>query len=371
MRSEFLHTPDLWERLQSGGKTVVLYGMGNGADKIFDVCEKKNIPVFDVFASDGFVRGQIFHGKEVLSWHKVKEKYGKENLAVLLSFGTSRPDVLETIEKIAEEAELLVPDVPVFGEGLFDRSFVVKHEKELDETRELFSDEESKTLFDQILACKLYGRFADLLLAKSDPKTVCETLVQPEKIRCSVDLGAYNGDTVKELLDAGATPEKIFAMEPDPRNFRKLFDYAKKETRTKVIPIQAAAWEKKETVLFDASGNRNASAIGNRSSILAEQKKTSEFLGLPPDEFLSGESVDYMKFDVEGAENEAILGSVDTISRNFPTLLVSLYHKNADLFTLPLKIHELFPAYRGFYLRRFAGVPAWDLNLYVRKEPLS
>ena len=28
----------------------------------------------------------------------------------------------------------------------------------------------------------------------------------------------------------------------------------------------------------------------------------------------------------------------------------------------------VFPGYHGFYLRRFGGVPAWDLNLYVRKE---
>ena len=65
---------DLWGYLADTEKTVVLYGMGNGADKILAVCEQKNITVSDFFASDGFVRGHLFHGKPVLSWSEVKEK---------------------------------------------------------------------------------------------------------------------------------------------------------------------------------------------------------------------------------------------------------------------------------------------------------
>ena len=64
---------DIWQRLASTDKTVVMYGMGNGADKILAVCEKKGITVSDFFASDGFVRGHSFHGKVVLSYSEIKE----------------------------------------------------------------------------------------------------------------------------------------------------------------------------------------------------------------------------------------------------------------------------------------------------------
>ena len=47
--------------------------------------------------------------------------------------------------------------------------------------------------------------------------------------------------------------------------------------------------------------------------------------------------------------------------------LVSAYHRSADLFRLPLLVRELNPDYR-LYLRRMAGVPAWDINLYAIKE---
>ena len=118
---------DLWEYLASTPKTVLMYGMGNGADKILAICEERGITVSDFFASDGFVRGHSFHGKRVLNFTEAKEKYGAENMIVLLSFASSLPDVIENIKKIASECELYAPDVPVFPSELFDMSFYRAH----------------------------------------------------------------------------------------------------------------------------------------------------------------------------------------------------------------------------------------------------
>ena len=65
---------DLWEYLAHAQKPILLYGMGNGADKILDVCHARGIEIADTFASDGFVRGHSFHGKTVLSYSAAKEK---------------------------------------------------------------------------------------------------------------------------------------------------------------------------------------------------------------------------------------------------------------------------------------------------------
>lgn len=361
---------DLWERLSHTQKTVVMYGMGNGADKILRVCEEKGIEVAEFFASDGFVRGHSFHGKTVRSWGWIKETYGAENVVVLLSFGSSRPEVLKTIYAIAEETELYAPDVPAFGEGIFDRAFFEAHRAELEEARALLSDEESRSIFDCVLEYKLTGDVSLLRRAESDPERTMRELVEPETLRASADLGAYNGDTVRELLNyAGQGLERIVAMEPDPRNFRKLQAYAESETRTRVLAYERGAWSERTTLYFDESGNRNASFESNRSQILADRPARIKSVEADTlDGILDGAEVDYIKYDVEGSEREALLGSRQTIERSYPTLLVSLYHRNEDLFALPLLVKKLFPAYRGFYLRRFAGVPAWDLNLYVKKE---
>ena len=50
---------DLWSYLCESDKKIVMYGMGNGADKILSICERRGIEVSDFFASDGFVRGTI------------------------------------------------------------------------------------------------------------------------------------------------------------------------------------------------------------------------------------------------------------------------------------------------------------------------
>ena len=113
-------TTDLWQYLKKTDKPILMYGMGNGADKILAVCEKYGIEISDFFASDGFVRGHSFHGKVVLSYSEAKARYG--SLLVLLSFASSLPDVLATIHRVAAENELYAPDVPVFGSNLFNLS---------------------------------------------------------------------------------------------------------------------------------------------------------------------------------------------------------------------------------------------------------
>ena len=363
-------THELWEYLKNTEKTIVLYGMGNGADKILSVLSEREIAVGGVFASDGFARGNLFHGMPVRTWSDIKAEFGAQNVIVLLSFGTSRPEVLENILRVRAEAELYAPDVPAFGDTLFTRVFFEEHEKEFAAARELLSDDESRRIFDNVLSYKLTGDISYLLDAENDEDEIFETIIRPSKIRTAADLGAYNGDTVRQLLAKGeGNIDTVWAMEPDVRNYKKLALYAEDETRARVIPINAGAWGEETILFFDKSGNRNASFEQNRSQSLADRPaKVSEVKALPLDKVLDGARVDYIKYDVEGSEKEALDGSIQTLNVYAPTLLVSLYHRSEDMFALPLHIKAIAPHYKGFYLRRLRGIPAWDLNLYVTKE---
>ena len=156
-------TRDLWEYLKDADKTIVLYGMGNGADKILAVLRERDISVSGVFASDGFARGNLFHGMPVRTWSDIKAEFGAETVIVLLSFGTSRPEVMENILRIRAEAELYAPDVPAFGDTLFTRAFYEEHKEEFAAARALLSDDESRRIFDNILSYKLSGDIGYLL----------------------------------------------------------------------------------------------------------------------------------------------------------------------------------------------------------------
>ena len=357
---------DLWSYLASAEKPIVMYGMGNGADKILAICEKKGIKISDFFASDGFVRGHAFHGKTVLSYSAVKEKYGEGNFIVLLSFASSLPDVISNIKRIAAESELYAPDVPVSGYNLFDMGFYVSHKTEFDRVRDLLADEQSRLVFDNVIKYKLTGKIEYLFECDSEIDESYKDILHADAFEYTADLGAYNGDTARQLAEYSPNLKEIYALEPDRRNFRKLSEYAECEERFKVLPYNLAAWNNSETLIFGAEGNRN-SGVGQKP-VNGKTAKLTEVAASSLDNILSDDNrIDYIKFDVEGAEKEALEGCYKTIERFSPALLVSVYHRSEDLFALPLQLAERFPDYK-LYLRKFRYVPAWDLNLYAVKE---
>ncbi len=352
---------DLWEYLQSTDKTVVMYGMGNGADKILAVCEKYGIEIADFFASDGFVRGHSFHGKRVLSYSEVKEKYGKENIILLLSFGSSLPDVLSLFKSVSNECELYAPDVPVCGEKLFTKEFFEDNKEKIEAVFGMLEDETSKKIYENVIMYKLTGKISYLFDAECD-KEESYSLLDANNFRNVADLGAYNGDTLRELFCVSPHLQKAYAFEPDERSFRKLSAFCEAyEGGTDLLPIHAAAWREDTELVFGDEGNRNS---GLFAPLKTAKQKTVMARSL--DSILRGEAVDYIKYDVEGAEAEAIFGSKETILRYSPSLLISAYHRSEDIFELPLLIKSLNPNYKLYY-RRYPYVPAWDLNLICKK----
>ena len=376
--------PDLWHYLKAAsdsGRPILLYGMGNGADKIISVCEKFGIRVSDCFASDGFVRGHSFHGRRVLSFTEARETYG-DGMIVLLSFASSRPDVLELIERVASICETYAPDVPVCGDTLFDSAFYTAHKADFAAARALLSDDASRAVYDGIIQYKLSGRIDILRATESSAEDAYRNILRANTFRTAADLGAYNGDSLRELMTYAPALTHAVAMEPDRRNFKKLSDWAN-GVSVNIHAVQAGAFDQSGTLHFHASGNRNATLCDTPAftpdgapSLFATSEqyfgKTVAVAVRPLDEVWRDtvgmdKQLDYIKYDVEGSEAAALEGSAQLIRRFSPALLVSLYHRSEDLYALPLLIGRLNPAYR-FYLRRMAGIPAWDINLYCVKN---
>ena len=358
---------DLWTYLSESDKKIVMYGMGNGADKILSICEQRGIEISDFFASDGFVRGHEFHGKRVLSYSEAKEKYGAESMIVLLSFASSLPDVLANIYRIADECELYAPDVPVCGTNLFDSNFYEANEAKIEAVESLLADEKSKEVYRSVIDYKLSGEVRLLRETHSDFSEAYGEILHAENFEYIADLGAYNGDTLREIKPYATRLYEAVAFEPDRRNHKKLCDYAEDESSFKIRAYKKAAWDKTETLIFDGSGNRNSTLISSDSMPVTKCAKVVEVEACSLDGVLDGARVDYIKYDVEGAEREAIAGSHNSIEKFRPALLVSLYHRSEDIFELPLLLHEKYPDYK-FYMRRREYIPAWDTVLLAVKE---
>ena len=345
-----------WNELTAEDRPVWLYGTGNGADKILDAAEQFGIRIAGVFASDGFVRNRTFRGFPVLSLAEVRERCG-EDFVVLLAFGSDRPEVAERIRELDIRHTLIIPEVPLYGGELFDSRYAEEHRSVLEEARSLFCDERSRTLFDAAVSFRLTGRLR--FLSDAEPFGVtCAELLGSASVRCAVDGGAFRGDTARQIADV-LRPETILAAEPDSHTYLKLAAYAEEERRCRIHPIHAALWDEDGTVAFSSGGNRGSGADGHgrRSKTILEPALTLNTL-------LRDTPADFIKLDVEGAEERVLEGGESVIRRDGPSLAVSLYHRTDDLWRLPIRIRSLLPGHR-FYLRRVPCIPMWDLTLWA------
>lgn len=347
---------DVWDILAAERRPIVVYGMGNGADKLINRFKKYGIEIADFFASDGFVRGHLFHGKRVKSFSEIKAEY--ESFVIVLSFASNRPEVIDMLAEIDREYDMYVPDMPVVGEEYFDREFYNAHYAEIREASEMLSDECSRALFCAVVNYRLSGKLSYILDACSEKGELYSLISSAGNIRTAVDAGAYNGDTVREAVEYFKNIKKIYAIEPDPKNFKKLTRLADALPEGMLLPINAAVYSKSGSGEMNVSGNRNSSL----SSSSFEHKVEAVSL-LRIDEGVT-EAVDYIKYDVEGAELDALVGSEGLIEKYRPALLVSLYHRSRDLFSLPLYLKNRYAGY-DFYLRRLRSIPAWELDLIM------
>lgn len=353
---------DTWDSLKAETRPIVVYGMGNGADKLLARFDEYGISAADFFASDGFVRGHSFHGKRVLTFSEICEKY--EAFRIVLSFASNREDVLSMLYGIHERYGMTMPDLPVCGDGTFNAAFYNAHYAEIKQVDALLADTKSRNLYRAILHYKLTGNISYLGRELSTPEE-CYSLFKTESILTAIDAGAYNGDTARELLRINPRVEHIIAIEPDKRNYAKLARFAEGVTETRITAVNAAVGKEDGTVCFHASGNRNAALTGGSFKQRSEDVPLVTVDGVAKDT-----KTDYVKYDVEGAEHDALLGSRNTILRDRPYLTVSAYHRNEDIFRLPLLLHEWLPDYRLYY-RRTASLPAWELRLIAVPEEKS
>jgi len=56
----------------------------------------------------------------------------------------------------------------------------------------------------------------------------------------------------------------------------------------------------------------------------------------------------YLKFDIEGAELDALAGAENTIETYKPIIAVCIYHLPDDLWTIPLYLKRIYPFYNFF-----------------------
>lgn len=345
----------VWDRLKTTDKKIVLYGMGNGADKILDWCEANNVAVSGIFASDEFVRRQNFRGHIVCSYSEIIEKLGTEIL-IVIAFASERAEVLERFKELAEQHETVAPHLPLFQDEqeTVSASWLAKYADKLEMVYKKLADDWSRKVFADILNYKLSGKTEYLFDCVTERKADLQSLFSFADDEAYLDLGAYNGDTVQEFLElTDGRYKNIIAVEPDRRNFAKLEKFA---AQLENITVKhAGIWDEHKLLGFSDEG-------GRQSTFLAADKKAVEVDTV--DNICAGHKISYIKMDVEGAEHQALRGGKMLIATARPKMLIAAYHYDNDIFSLPLELWEICPEYK-IYLRKHPYIPAWEINFFT------
>lgn len=331
------------------GIPVLIYGMGNGAEKIIKICHQWEIPIKEIFASDGFARGQHFLGVQVRNFSEILVEY--DEAVVIVAFGSADPAVIERVVHLDRKYDLFIPDVALFGE----ETPIWEYGDKVWRTMTFF-EEESKEIFANLVRYKITGRHQYLLEATTCKKEAYQ-LLELHKHEFYVDAGAYDGDTIKEVLEQIGKDfqGKILAIEPDKKNFKKLQKYVQQSHHNFIELVNKAVSDRTGQAHFEMKGGRS-SALGDGQGEIVEVIRL--------DDLLSNQPVSLLKLDVEGAEREALYGARKVLQEVKPRLIVSAYHRSGDLLELPELILALNPEYR-LSLRHHPYFPAWDTNIYA------
>jgi FkbM family methyltransferase len=163
-----------------------------------------------------------------------------------------------------------------------------------------------------------------------------------------IDAGAHNGEF--SLLAALMGAKKVYAFEPVSETSKILsrnIDLSGMNNKIKVISKALGDKNEEANISFDFVGDGSAKILKNNNG---EDKHNSEKIKIIQlDGFVKKEkitNIGFIKMDVEGFEENVLIGSKKTIKRDKPILSLSAYHKTSDKKILPAIIRAIRKDYK-------------------------
>jgi FkbM family methyltransferase len=140
-----------------------------------------------------------------------------------------------------------------------------------------------------------------------------------------VDIGCYDGMTSLEFARRAPGFHHITAFEPAPDNFEKVVGNLTPLGLDRVT-VHACGLSDEPAVLSFSSGQGSSSRISTEGDTTIRVERLDD-IELPGATFL--------KMDIEGAEEPALMGSLGTIRTHRPRLAISVYHRAHDFWKIP------------------------------------
>lgn len=158
-----------------------------------------------------------------------------------------------------------------------------------------------------------------------------------------IDAGAWIGDTA--IFLSYYTKNKVYAFEPLYRNYIEMKKNIELNDINNIQPINMALGEENKKIYLediDATG-----MIGINTNLEKDNDKIEvEMITL--DKFVENNNlkIGFIKIDLEGFEQPFLRGALNTIKKQKPALMISIYHNYSDFFDIKPMLENLNLGYK-------------------------
>lgn len=340
---------DTWETFDKAveGKKLILFGASSGCQHFF---EKKgdDYQVAYIIDNDSRKWGQKNSNLEIKNPEVIKAENPQDIIVLIVSVHIC--EITEQLESFG---------ITNYYSWRFLNTRIYKEDtdmysKEFQKVEELLADKESREVYRKVIEKRNLGM--------KDYRDICsqdhyfpDGIIERSTDEIFVDCGAFDGDSVIKFKEwAHNNYSKIYAFEPTKDTYEKLCENLKDDK--KIICTQAGVWEEETTLMFYESEEvAGANKIREDGGVKIRCVSLDDMIGM--------DKVTFIKMDVEGAEQKAILGAQKILKREKPKLAISIYHSLEDLWKVPLLIHELVPEYQ-LYIRHH-DILTWETVVYA------
>ncbi|MHB1938127.1 MAG: FkbM family methyltransferase [Acidobacteriaceae bacterium] len=212
----------------------------------------------------------------------------------------------------------------------------------------LWADDESIAEYHAQIQLRAFGDPSQLSQPAVEESYILPDVFQLGPDDVFLDCGAYDGDTIRGLIDQEIQFDKIEAVEADSHSFARLADFVATlgpDIRNRIRLHQCAVGAHRGAVRFEDTGGLE-SKVSDEGRIFIDM--------VPIDVMFASKRVSMIKMDIEGGEYDALVGAQQVIQRDRPILAICVYHSQEDIWRLPLLIRALCPEHR-MYLKAYRG----------------
>lgn len=323
------------------GRKIVLYGAGGIGYVTSSILKAKACNISYFIDDNKSKQGKYINGIKVVSPKEISRDAGYIILICL-------PNPMKVYYKLINLGYKDVQYYPVMmcEKDFYSLSLLQESRDKIETVYGFLADDFSRSVFSSILKHRITMDFSYLENIIGEKQYFPSDIFSFTERECFVDGGVYNGETTADFTKIVNNKfNYIYGFEPDKQNFSNL--------TKKIANMDSKRLKLFNSGLYSKTGEISFSSCGNSASAISETGNDRISL-VRLDDVVEEHKPTYIKLDIEGAEEEALYGMKDTILKYHPKLAVSIYHKAADLWELPLLIKSLSAAY-NIYIRHYSN----------------